>query len=95
MPDPRRRGRRNATPRDPLLDRRLDALKEWRLAAAERLDLEPGVVAPQRDLDLLATEMPSSPEDLKRLDEIRVWRRGEFGAEWLAVLAKVAGRKTG
>ena len=79
---------------DPLVVARLAVLKEWRGKKGKELGLEPGVIAPQRDLELLATSPPPTVAAL--LDDqgiwasIRPWRRREFGAEWLALPAAVA-----
>lgn len=86
--DPRRRGRRPSRPCDERFDARLESLRQWRKKAALALDLQPGVVAPQRDLDALAEAAPATPEALEGLTGIRNWRKHEFGNAWLQVLRR-------
>jgi len=59
-------------------------LKEWRVGAAERAGLDPGVLLPQRLIEAIAIEAPSSVEGLAATPEIRRWRVDGFGAEILA-----------
>ena len=83
---PRQRGRRPVAQRDAGFDQRLESLREWRKKASEALGLQLGVVAPQRDLELLANAAPTTPPELDTLAGIRSWRKREFGTTWLAVL---------
>lgn len=84
--DPRRRDRRPPRPRDDRFDARLESLRQWRKKAAVELDLQPGVVAPQRDLEALAEAVPATAVALDELTGIRAWRKREFGRAWLEVL---------
>ena len=85
--DPRRQSRPRTRPaRDSGFEARLKKLKTWRQRKAAELGLEPGVVIPQRDLELLAGDPPGSSAELGNLEGIRVWRRRAFGNEWLNVL---------
>ncbi|MFQ5719142.1 MAG: ribonuclease D [Acidobacteriota bacterium] len=85
-PDPRRRLRRTLPARHPRFDRRLEHLRRWRKKTATGLDLPPGVVTPQRDLERLAGTRLQTIADLHQLTDIRAWRRREFGAAWLEQL---------
>ncbi len=86
--DPRRRGRGGPRQvRDPAFEERVNRLKDWRRQKAKELDLEPGVVAPQRDLELLAENPPGSDTEAAAREAIRHWRWQNFAGEWKKVLA--------
>jgi len=74
---------------EPVVVARLALLKEWREKKAKELGLEPGVVAPQRDLELLATAPPPSVaallEEQGTWASIRPWRRREFSGDWVTL----------
>jgi ribonuclease D len=78
----------------PVVQKRGEALKRWRTAAAERTGLDPGVLLPQRLIDVLAADPPPSPAALAAAPGFRRWRTDAFGAEILAVLggAETGGR---
>jgi ribonuclease D len=61
-------------------------LKAWRAHAAERVKLDPGVLLPQRLIDVIAIEDPREPGALAAVAGIRRWRAETFGAEMLAAL---------
>jgi ribonuclease D len=61
-------------------------LKAWRATAAERVKLDPGVLLPQRLIDVVAIEGPRDPQGLAALAGIRRWRAETFGAEILAAI---------
>ena len=86
--DPRRRERRTAPRREARYEIRLERLREWRQETAKRLGLQPGVVTPQRELELLTDAVPQVPGALDALAGIRSWRKREFGREWLAILTQ-------
>lgn len=65
--------------------RRIEALKEWRRAAAQRLGLEPGLLLPQRLIDRLAESPPADMEALAMIDGMRRWRADLIGQELLEV----------
>lgn len=67
--------------------RRAEALRVWRAKAARELDLDPGVLFPQRLIDRLAGEPPRDLAELERVDGVRRWRVNLFGPELLQVLA--------
>ncbi|MFA5029086.1 MAG: HRDC domain-containing protein [Candidatus Methylomirabilota bacterium] len=70
----------------PAVQRRVESLIAWRVVAAERLKLDPGVLLPRRLIERLAEAAPSSPADLLLIDGIRRWRVASLGSEILAVL---------
>jgi ribonuclease D len=83
----RPRGGRPAVPAR--VRRRVEALKEWRRAAAARLALDPGLLLPQRLIDRLAEAPPADASALAQVDAVRRWRADLIGGEVLAVLAAV------
>lgn len=82
---PDRRGKRMSFD----MSRRVDRLKEWRAGTARRLDLEHGVLLPQRLIERLAIASPRTPEDLAGVPGLRRWRVAEFGP---ALLEAVRGK---
>lgn len=79
------RARRPIVP--PAVQQRAAALKRWRAAAAERAGLDPGVLLPQRLIDVLAAAPPADVPALAAMPGVRRWRAEAFGAEILAALA--------
>jgi ribonuclease D len=73
----------------PVVRQRADALRRWRAAAAERAGLDPGVLLPQRLIDLLAAAPPADPVGLAEVPGFRRWRTEAFGPEILEALASV------
>ncbi len=71
----------------PTVRRRIEALTRWRMAAAERLSLDPGLLLPRRLVQRLAEEAPGDAEALRRIEGLRRWRSECFGKEILAALA--------
>lgn len=69
---------------DPAFESRLDRLKAWRIPAAERYQLSPGLIAPNATLEAIARAAPSSIEGLRDIAPIRRWQIEEFGGEWIA-----------
>jgi len=65
------------------VQRRSEALRAWRVEAARRVELDPGVVFPQRLIDRLAHEPPRDLEALARVEGVGRWRAELFGAELL------------
>ncbi|HVX87619.1 MAG TPA: HRDC domain-containing protein [Gemmatimonadales bacterium] len=73
-------------PPDPAFDARLERLKQARNAAAERLDLQPGVLCPNGILEGIARVEPRSVDEMTKVEEMRRWQREVLGAELLAAL---------
>lgn len=65
--------------RDSAYDARLERLKELRNRRAQEIGLDPGTVCPNGTLSAIARAMPSSPEDLDAIDELRRWQREVLG----------------
>jgi ribonuclease D len=68
---------------DPAFDARLERLKALRADLVSKLSLAPGVLAPNWLLEAIAREAPATLEELRRVDGIRRWQVGAFGAELL------------
>jgi len=67
--------------------RRAEQLRVWRAKTAHALELDPGVLFPQRLIDRLAAEPPGGLDSLARVEGVRRWRVDVFGRELLEVLA--------
>lgn len=78
------RGERRAP--DPEFDTRVARLKAVRNSAAERLELDPGVLCPKGALEAVARGMPKSPAALKEIPEMRKWQAEVLGADFLKAL---------
>jgi ribonuclease D len=81
------------TPRPVVPDvvrRREQALKAWRTAEAERLELDPSVLLPQRLLDPVAARPPRASDDLLAIEGFRRWRARAFGSAILDVLQRTS-----
>jgi ribonuclease D len=70
----------------PAVQQRAERLKQWRGAAAVRTGLDPGVLLPQRLIDVLAADPPADSQGLHRVPGLRRWRIDTFGPEILTVL---------
>ncbi|MBI2216995.1 MAG: ribonuclease D [Candidatus Rokubacteria bacterium] len=68
------------------LARRSELLKRWRTQAAERYDLDPGALLPNRLIAQLAETAPRTRAALEGVEGLRRWRVETFGHELLAVL---------
>jgi len=66
---------------------RLQALRVWRAATAERLDLDPGVLLPGRLIERIAEAAPANLTALASVEGLRRWRVQEFGPMILTALA--------
>ena len=79
-------GRRQRPVVPVVVQQRAEALRRWRVGAAERTGLDPGVLLPQRLIDALAAAPPAALETLRAVPGLRRWRTDTFGPEILAVL---------
>ena len=81
-------------PRAPRWEREADfdevasALKQVRDAAAQRLDLDPGVLCSRDRLEAVARRRPSTMEELEAMPELRRWQAEVLGPDFLRVLRK-------
>ena len=72
--------------KDPDFDRRAMLLKGARDAAAQRLQLDPGVLCSRERLEAVARRNPKTLEELAEVRELRKWQAGELGPEFVRVL---------
>jgi ribonuclease D len=68
---------------DPLVGEAVDRLRRWRETTAKRLELDPGLLLPQRLIVAVATAAPASMDDLRAIPGLHNWRCDEFGADLL------------
>jgi ribonuclease D len=73
--------------RDPDFDSRATALRTARDAAAQRLDLDPGVLCSRDRLEAVARRNPPSMEELEKVPELRRWQVATLGEDFLGALA--------
>jgi len=71
-------------------ERYVAALKRWRTARAKELSLDPGVLFPNATLETVATQRPSSRDELAAIPGIKGWFHRQFGSEVLAALSTEA-----
>jgi ribonuclease D len=69
------------------VQRRIEALTRWRVATADRLGLDPGLLLPRRLIEHLAEQIPADRETLGKIEGLRRWRAETFGQEVLEILA--------
>jgi ribonuclease D len=75
--------------RDPKFEDRAAGLKRVRDAAAQRLDLDPGVLCSRDRLEAVARKNPATMDELLDVKELRRWQITELGEEFLAALREV------
>ena len=75
--------------RDPDFDDVVARLKTVRDAAAERLDLDPGVLCPRERLEAVARRRPTEVEDLTDIPDLRRWQIEQLGSEFVRTLRDV------
>jgi ribonuclease D len=69
-------------------ERRLERLKVWRIKAAERHSISPGILINNALLLELAKRPPQAAEDLEGFPAMKRWQQRELGGEIIALLAK-------
>lgn len=72
--------------RDPAVEKRLAAFKEWRKGKAEALELDPGLLINNALLESLSREVPQTAAQLEQIAGLKNWQRQVLGEEILAVL---------
>ncbi|MDO8479407.1 MAG: HRDC domain-containing protein [Candidatus Rokubacteria bacterium] len=65
------------------VQRRSEALRAWRVEAAKLVELDAGVIFPQRLIDRLAHDPPRDLDALARVEGVGRWRAELFGADLL------------
>ena len=69
--------------RDPDFDDRVSRLRTVRDAAAQRLDLDPGVLCSRDRLEAVARRAPTTLEALAEVKELRRWQVAELGRDFV------------
>ena len=75
--------------RDPQFDTRVSALKTVRDEAAQRLDMDPGVLASRERLEAVARAKPRSVDDLAAIPGLRRWQIDVMGADFVQSQEKI------
>jgi ribonuclease D len=75
--------------RDSQFDSRVSALKTARDETAQRLDMDPGVLASRERMEAVARKNPKSREELDQVAELRSWQREVLGEGFIAALQRV------
>ncbi|PJF34398.1 MAG: hypothetical protein CUN49_15865, partial [Candidatus Thermofonsia Clade 1 bacterium] len=76
-------------PQDMNVLARYNALREWRKKRAMTRGVESDVIVPREALRAMAENPPRSFEELANVPGLGAWRRAQYGAEILEVLASV------
>jgi ribonuclease D len=74
--------------RDPQFDSRVNALKTVRDQAAQRLDLDPGVLASRERLEAVARKKPTSRDEVMEIPELRRWQVEVLGDGFVEALKR-------
>ena len=74
--------------RDPDFDDRVSRLRAVRDAAAQRLELDPGVLCSRDRLEAVARRAPRSEEELAEVKELRRWQVAELGKDFVRAVGK-------
>jgi len=72
--------------RDPDFDANVAKLKSVRDAAAQRLQLDPGVLCARDRMEAVARRKPRSVDDLQEVPELRRWQAEVLGADFVTAL---------
>jgi ribonuclease D len=67
----------------PGYSKRVDRIKAWRVDAAKKAGLDPGVLLPQRLIERISIDRPVDMAALAAIPDIRRWRAENFGQEIL------------
>ncbi|HVE77676.1 MAG TPA: HRDC domain-containing protein [Gemmatimonadaceae bacterium] len=74
--------------KDPDFDARVAALRAARDDAAERLDLDPGVLCSRDRIEAIARKRPQRVAELTESGELRRWQAAELGEAFVEALAE-------
>ncbi len=74
--------------RDRAAEERLARLKAWRIAAAERLAISPGILINNALLENLSRTPPLAARDLDEFPAMKAWQRHELGEGIIAALRR-------
>jgi len=78
--------RKKAPAPDPLITRRIKALKTWRERKARILQMDPSLILSKSLIISLARHNPLTVRALGGIDDIKAWQVKEFGKEVLSLL---------
>ena len=73
--------------RDPEFDDKVARLKKIRDDAAERLQVDPGVLCSRDRMEAVVRRAPATVDELLDLKELRRWQVGEMGEQFVTALA--------
>ena len=73
----------------PVVSSRIKALKAWRDAKAQSLDIDPSLVLTKLLICDIAKKKPGSIQQIKAIEGLRDWRVREFGREIIDILKKL------
>jgi ribonuclease D len=79
--------------RDPRFESRVAVLKRVRDAAAQRLDLDPGVLCSRDRMEATARRNPRNEGEIAEVRELRRWQIEVLGDEFIAALREVPGNR--
>jgi ribonuclease D len=71
---------------DPNVPKRMKALKIWRDVCANKLNIDSSIITPKNIMTTLAVIKPKDLDELERIDELKNWRKKEFGKKIIEVL---------
>ncbi len=74
--------------KDPQADKLLVELKKWRLAKAESLKLEPGILISNAQLEAISRVRPGRESELAAIKGVRRWQVAELGVDLLGVIGR-------
>ncbi len=80
--------------RDPDFEHKVGALKAVRDAAAERLELDPGVLCSRDRMEAVARLLPGEPSAIASIPEFRRWQIAELGEGFVQALAPWAKKES-
>ncbi len=70
----------------PKVASRVRILKQWREERASQLGIDPALVCPNSQVQVLAIVHPKSKADLTEISEMKDWQRELFGKEICSLL---------
>ncbi len=82
--------RKKSPPVPPKLPGRVKALKRWRDAKAEALNMDPALVCSKSQISAIAARNPRSVRGLDAVEEMRNWQREAFGREIVSAIKGAA-----
>jgi ribonuclease D len=71
---------------DPNVPNRMKALKSWRDSYAKKLNIDSSIITPKNIMTTLAVKKPKNLDELEQIDELKNWRKKEFGKKIIEVL---------